>query len=128
MSIDKDSIYELQKIDSNCNDCIFMQRDMDKHKKSQEFQHKMQLDYFNTLKNKLIKSAKDWKDRKYDLETWDKLLTEAEKMKFQFNKNASLINFGNCQKLNKPVSFIPNICQLETQQCFIHRRDATENN
>lgn len=33
------------------------------------------------------------------------------------------INYGFCNKLNKPVSFIPNTCQLETQQCFKHRRD-----
>jgi hypothetical protein len=26
--MNKDSIYELQKIDCNCNDCIFMKRDM----------------------------------------------------------------------------------------------------
>lgn len=32
------------------------------------------------------------------------------------------INYGNCQKLNKAVSFIPNTCQLETQDCFEHRR------
>lgn len=37
--------------------------------------------------------------------------------------NASFrINYGNCTKLNKPVSFIPNYCQIETQNCFVHRR------
>ena len=39
-------------------------------------------------------------------------------------KNASYrINYGKCTKLNKDVSFIPNICQLHTQGCFEHRRD-----
>jgi len=33
------------------------------------------------------------------------------------------INYGNCTKLSKEVSFIPNVCQLETQQCFEHRRN-----
>ena len=32
------------------------------------------------------------------------------------------INYGKCSKFNKPVSFIPNSCQLETQGCFTHRR------
>jgi hypothetical protein len=32
------------------------------------------------------------------------------------------INYGDCTKLNKPVSFIPNNCQLETQDCFEHRK------
>lgn len=32
------------------------------------------------------------------------------------------LNYGDCTKFNKPVSFIPNWCQLETQECFEHRR------
>lgn len=30
--------------------------------------------------------------------------------------------FGNCSKFNKPVSFIPVTCQIETQNCFEHRK------
>ena len=38
-------------------------------------------------------------------------------------KNAShRCQYGNCSKLNKPVSFIPNTCQIDTQDCFEHRR------
>jgi len=29
--IDKESIFELQKIDANCNDCIFFNRDLNKY-------------------------------------------------------------------------------------------------
>jgi len=32
------------------------------------------------------------------------------------------LNFGNCTKFNKSVTFIPNTCQLETQECFEHRK------
>jgi hypothetical protein len=32
------------------------------------------------------------------------------------------LNFGNCTKFNKSVTFIPNTCQLETQECFQHRK------
>lgn len=32
------------------------------------------------------------------------------------------INYGNCTKFNKPVSFIPAVCQIETQVCFEHRK------
>lgn len=32
------------------------------------------------------------------------------------------INYGDCTKFNKPVSFIPGNCQIETQSCFEHRR------
>ncbi len=32
-------------------------------------------------------------------------------------------NYGHCKKFNlKAISFVPNTCQLETQQCFEHRR------
>lgn len=31
--------------------------------------------------------------------------------------------FGNCAKFDKDVSFIPETCQLNTQECFNHRRD-----
>lgn len=80
--MDKESIFELQKIDCNCNDCCFMQRDLDKKR------------------------------------MWD----ETELHKDQ--KNAShRINYGYCSKLNQNVSFIPNTCQLGTQNCFKHRKD-----
>lgn len=31
--------------------------------------------------------------------------------------------YGHCLKLDKAISFIPNTCQIETQNCFKHRRD-----
>ena len=77
--MDKESIFEIQKIDCNCNDCKFMTRNFDKMK-SFDYLHKGQ------------------------------------------EKASHRINYGNCTKLNKEVSFIPNTCQLETQSCFIHRR------
>ena len=43
---------------------------------------------------------------------------------YKGKENAShRINYGRCIKLNKEVSFIPNVCQLETQLCFQHRRE-----
>lgn len=122
--MDKESIFELQKIDCNCNDCVFMERNSEKFNQSLELHHKWQLDYFNTRKNKLIEKAKWYKDKFYDLEMWDKLLTEAENMKFMFNKSEASINYGNCKKFEKSVYFLPNTCQLETQQCFTHRREG----
>lgn len=68
----KESIIELQRIDCNCNDCKFMERDMSK---------------------------------------------PPEKGK------AAKINYGHCDKFDNPVTFIPATCQIETQNCFAHRRD-----
>lgn len=71
---------ELQKIDCNCNDCVFMVRDIEKRKQYDEL-------YAGRL-------------------------------------NASYrINYGHCDKFKKPVSFIPNLCQIDTQECFKHRRE-----
>jgi hypothetical protein len=114
----------LADIDCNCNDCKFMVRDFDKHNESQRLHYHWQLDYFNTVKNNLIKRAKWHKDVKNDLVIWDMLMTEAEEMVFLPNKKEASISYGNCQKFNKQVSFIPNICQLETQQCFENRRNV----
>ena len=33
------------------------------------------------------------------------------------------LQFGSCSKLNKAVSFIPNTCQIHTQDCFEHRKN-----
>ena len=121
--MDKESVFELQKIDCNCNDCIFMQRDIEKFKQSQEHHLKMQSDYFQTLKNKVIEKANFWRWKKNDLEKYSDIAMEADRMKFQFDKSAAMINFGKCSKLDKEVQFIPNICQLETQNCFKHRKE-----
>ncbi len=124
--MNKESIIELQKIDCNCNDCVFMVRDMEKFKESLDRHHKWQWDYFNVLKDNLIKKAKWWKEQKNDLDKCNNLLAEAAKMKFQFDKGEVSINYGRCSKLNKDVSFIPNVLQIETQECFKHRKDSLQ--
>jgi len=79
----KESLFELQKIDCNCNDCAFMVRDFEKYA------------------------------------SFDRLYTNE---KGQVTSPAHRINYGRCSKLVKLVSFIPNICQIETQECFSHRK------
>ena len=73
-SMDKESIFELQKIDCNCNDCGFMKRDLSRPP----------------------------------------------------NKGKpSPINYGHCLRFDKSVSFIPATCQIETQNCFTHRKNQS---
>jgi hypothetical protein len=132
--------YELQKIDCNCSDCAFMVRDFDKFNESIKRHHTWQLDYFNVIKTKLITKAEEhkaigeMKRREGSIEKADEaikkhndLIKEANDMRFQFEKKEASINYGNCQKFNKPVSFIPNTCQIDTQNCFKHRRDNLQN-
>ena len=33
------------------------------------------------------------------------------------------INYGYCTKFIKEVTFIPATCQLDTQECFLHRKE-----
>lgn len=42
--------------------------------------------------------------------------------KSQITSPSYRINYGNCSKFVKDVSFIPNTCQLDTQNCFEHRK------
>ena len=57
--MDKESIIELQKIDCNCNDCKFMERDLERFNKSLDDHHRWQLNYFNTIRNNLYKKAEE---------------------------------------------------------------------
>ena len=68
----KESLYELQKIDANCNDCRYMLRDLTRPPR----------------------------------------------------KGAPCpTNYGHCNKFDKEVMFTPGLCSLDTQECFVHRRD-----
>ena len=112
----KESIYELQKIDCNCSDCIFMERDLVTYKKWEDFHRESEFKEFTTAQEKAISEAKQ-----VGGDSGNGMLRVAHKMKFQFEKKF-LIQYGNCSKFQKPVSFIPLICQVDTQDCFTHRR------
>jgi len=99
--MNKESRIELQRIDCNCNDCKFMVRDIDTFNKWKEFHRNL--------------SKKDFDKKK-------ELGLIREKAPFQFRQNG-LINYGDCSKLNKKVTFLPNQCCPENQECFKHRRD-----
>lgn len=120
--MDKESTIALQKIDCNCNDCIFMQRSADKFSESLDKHYKWQKDYFETIRNKILEKAKWWKDIKKEIDKHDALMKEVNGMKFQFDKKEAIIHYGYCEKLHKDISFIPNTIQLDTQECFKHRR------
>lgn len=115
------SSIEAQELDCNCNDCVFMERNMELFKEALERHKKWQFDYFTTIKNNLIEKANDWKRRGF-IEKHDALVFESSRMRFQFDKKVVSINYGKCLKFDKPVTFIPNVCQLDTQECFKHRR------
>lgn len=92
-----------------------MVRDFETYDKWAEFHKELQYEDFWRKK-----VAAEQHARELDSQT---LINKALKMTFQFDKS-KLLQYGHCHKFNKPVSFIPDTCQLETQECFVHRNSA----
>jgi len=111
-----------EDIDCNCNNCKFMVRDADKFKQSLKKHHQWSYGHFMTIRDKFKTKAEWHRVKNGDLNKFQNLHDEAKKMKYQFDKKKVAINYGHCDKLNKLVSFIPNVCQLDTQDCFVNRR------
>lgn len=110
---------ELEMLDCNCTHCIYMKRDLDKWNKWMEWHKAIELDDFEKRKAKAIADALAVEDES----NRNGMLRVANKMRFEFDKS-KLLGYGDCLKFDKPISFIPLTCQLETQNCFKHRKDV----
>lgn len=112
---------ELQLVDCNCNDCGYMKRRLDilaEKKQQHRDQVAASIRRLRRLKLEEIQS-------KMDLGKNAKGLIK-ERARVSVNKNYGKLSYGDCLKFVKPVSFIPNVCQLETQECFVHRKDLKQ--
>ncbi len=119
---------ELQLIDTNCNNCVFMLRDLEKYKKWETWHRDSALQEFNHKKVKAVLEAQRVINEAKDdlaLKSGKGMLFVANKMNFHFDKKG-LLNYGYCTQLKKDVSFIPLQCMPEHQNCFIHRKELTE--
>jgi len=117
----KESLIELQKIDCNCNDCKWMVRDVESYNVAIQEDKEQQLYFFNLKKDRLIASAKE--KVKKDAKRGELALKEATSMKFTYIPQKVNINYGACAVRESDITFIPNTFQLETQECFVHRKD-----
>lgn len=95
-----------------------MQRDFKTYELWHDWHKKIALSNFNIEKAKALASAMLIDDEKQRMS----MVIKANKMTFQFDKS-KLLNYGECLKFKKQVSFIPNTCQIENLHCFIHRKD-----
>jgi hypothetical protein len=95
-----------------------MKRDLETYKKWEDWHRARELADFDARKAKAISDAEAIEDP----DSRKAMLYKANKLRFYFEKSR-LINYGYCMKRQKAVSFLPNTCQIETQHCFIHRRD-----
>lgn len=90
-----------------------MVRDFETYAKWEEWNRQLQLKEFKRSQELALVEARAQDN--------PRLVAKAENMKFQFDREG-LINYGNCQKFNMPVSFLPGLYQHDTQGCFEHRR------
>jgi len=103
-----------------------MVRDLEKYQKWEDWHRALALSDFTRRKNKEVKDAYDYLKiavTDQEVRTAKGMIRVAEKMTFQFEKKG-LSQYGRCSKFNKEVSFIPMHCQIETQDCFVHRKLA----
>lgn len=112
----KESIYELQLIDCNCNDCKFLVRNNYKKQLSDQLHERWQREEFDRNRNDALFQAYVYKDT----------IALNIEIKKTLKVKKPLLTYGYCKKFDfKEVSFIPNTCQLETQDCFVHRKQQT---
>lgn len=90
-----------------------MIRDADAYQKWHDWHRDNALLEFEKKKAKAFEDANNAENE----QARKAMLFKANKMTFQFDKSG-LISYGNCSKLKKPVAFIPNVCQVETQFCW----------
>lgn len=106
---------DIKDVDCNCNDCTFMARDLVLRERAMEFHKKLQFGDYERRKNSLVQEARALKPFN------QKAVNKALKYPFQFDKSECTIHYGYCDKFKKNVTFIPEVCQIETQHCFKRR-------
>jgi len=120
--MDKESIYELQKIDCNCSNCGYLERSLSKRQKHVDFHFKLQKNHFNSRRMKLLEKG-EWRLRRGEKDKAKLIFKEARNMVFVFDEGGCSLHYGQCLKFDKDVSFVANTLQLDTQECFSHRND-----
>lgn len=103
-----------------------MVRDFDSFSESTERHHLWQFTSFELKKKKMLQKSQEWAD-KQEFNKATALYNEANNLRFVFDRSKCLIQYGDCSKFGKPVTFIPETLQLETQECFSHRLNFKNN-
>lgn len=134
IDLKKEGICALQRIDCNCNDCGFLERLQNKLNEAVANDKLYQEEFFNiTIERKINKTLNDIenleKHRSLIRNADDKIkgkqnyLSLLKKKKFGYQGQKTQSQYGRCLNFDKEITFFPNTCQIETQKCFIHRKD-----
>ncbi len=117
---DKESIYGLQCLDCNCNECKHLIRNLAKLNEAKVKIIGLMEDLFNMKKERSVKAAKELGNR--NPKKGEQALKAANAMKFTPPGFPNPIMYGTCAKFNKEITFLPGTCQPDTQGCFEHRK------
>jgi hypothetical protein len=129
----KESIFELQNIDCNCNDCKHLFRLFDKQNNLLAADKVADEELFYIVREKKVKNIQEnissllkYKDviNQADLKIAKQKnkLQVLSKEKYGYQGRKAPVQYGVCCKFKKEITFIANTLQLETQNCFEHRR------
>lgn len=122
---DKYSLYLLQCVDCNCNDCRWMVRDLDKYRAAQELRKGIMTDHFHTLNQKEKETALEKvKAGKTDIDTFNRTIREIDSRQYVHSTPNPQINYGRCTHPDygpKDVNFLPTTFSGDTRHCFEHR-------
>lgn len=113
---------ELDKLDANCSNCAFLERSISKRQKHVDLHYRLQKNYFDIKRIKLLEKG-EWRLKRGEKEKAKQIFKEARKLVFVFDEGECSLHYGYCNKYKKEASFISNILQLETQECFKHRKE-----
>lgn len=120
--MDKESIYLLQCIDANCNDCRFFVRNVAALEASKQF-HRDYCAWSYCVRRRYCWDEAQKALAKGNTKRHDEMMKQRKAVTVDTGYKTGLV-FGNCAKFNKPISAVPNACQPDTQHCFEHRRAA----
>lgn len=126
-TLEKESLVLLQNVDCNCNDCIFMVRDVDKFKVAQARRREIMLEHFNAVNAKEIENLIDRETRRKEKDPAKlaQAIKAIEGRMFVYGAPHPQINYGNCtnpESGRDAINFLPTTFSGDTQQCFKNRR------
>lgn len=107
-------------MDCNCNDCGFYVRNLEKYNAAIEEDKVSQFASFNWVKQRRIDDANELKKTQPE-KAWH-ALDAAKKMSYSYRGQRNNVHYGLCTKFNKDRTILPNTLQLDTQECFVHRK------
>jgi len=130
----------LQNLDCNCNNCKYMVRDFHRQNYWIKCHDTWAYMHFLAIRDKITREIRKKIKQNIRLRNLgyggliEKNLVSIKHMAeqkaimnrkgYQLNKKEVSIQYGECDKFNKDISFIPNVLQLDTQECFKNRKNG----